>query len=149
MWSKSRYIHSTNRQGRTFTLAVNHLADFSEDELKMMRGKLPTMGYNGGDPFEDKIDTRSMPEFLDWRYYGAVTPVKDQAVCGSCWSFGSTGVLEGAYFVKVLLSKHCIIHLFSLGSDKISFYFFSYITLGSHAMKLQCTTLIYYSSMLK
>ena len=37
---------------------------------------------------------------LDWRLYGAVAQVKDQASCGSCWSFGTVGTLEGALFLK-------------------------------------------------
>jgi len=54
-----------------------------------------------------------LPESIDWRLYGAVTPVKDQSVCGSCWSFGTVGSLEGAYFLKtgqlVRLSQQALV----------------------------------------
>ncbi|XP_053254615.1 digestive cysteine proteinase 2-like [Podarcis raffonei] len=96
-----RYVHSKNRANLSYKLAVNHLADHTPEEMAVMRGRLKTGEPNQGWPFPAQgYDNLTLPESLDWRLYGAVTPVKDQAVCGSCWSFATTGTLEGALFLK-------------------------------------------------
>ena len=101
-----RYIHSVNRRHLSFTLASNHLADQTDEEMKARRGRLRSTGYNGGLDFAyTQRDLNSVPDTLDWRLYGAVTPVKDQAICGSCWSFGTVGTLEGANFLATGLLK--------------------------------------------
>jgi len=84
----------------TYTLGHNKFSHMNLDEwrsyvnLGLQKPKElvpPTAILSGSDPSE-------LPADIDWVGRGGVTDVKDQGQCGSCWSFSSTGALEGRYF---------------------------------------------------
>jgi len=77
-------------------LGVNKFTDMSEAEFKQMLGYKRTKPLNKVPKSFSHIEA---PASIDWRTKGAVTDVKDQGQCGSCWAFSTTGGMEGAHFV--------------------------------------------------
>merc|ERR1719409_40912 len=84
----------------TYRLGVNDFSDLNRAEFKDIY--LGEHKLTGEKDYAD-LSNVDAPDSVDWRTKGAVTPVKNQGQCGSCWSFSTTGSVEGA--VAILTGK--------------------------------------------
>ena len=92
-------IHNLD-QTQNFTMGVNQFTDLTSDEFKnqWVGGLKTEVGSYGCKTFTSGAS--GAPASVDWINKGAVTSVKDQGQCGSCWTFSATGAIEGAWAIS-------------------------------------------------
>jgi len=76
----------------------NWVAQLSEAEFQELLNYRIPIDYIEP-PRDPDLGDRDFPESLDWRELNGVSPVRNQAQCGSCWAFTATGVLESQVYI--------------------------------------------------
>ncbi len=95
-------INKLNAEHDSARFALNKFADLTNDEFKLKYASGGFRETNQRFVAANTVipPTDNLPDSIDWRNLGAVTPVKDELQCGACWIFTVTGLLEGFYFVN-------------------------------------------------
>jgi len=91
-------IQEHNSGNHTWTMGINQFSDLTPEEFERIH-----LGYihrpNSQKNYADLSGIEAAND-IDWTTKGAVTPIKDQAQCGSCWAFSTTGSTESANFLS-------------------------------------------------
>ncbi|XP_057379769.1 uncharacterized protein LOC130702116 [Daphnia carinata] len=91
---RQRQIEKHNKENKEWEMGNNQFSDMTDEERRAILGAKPDIrkerSFNPGYPIED----RALPISIDYRSDKCMQPVKDQASCGSCWSFATVVPLE-------------------------------------------------------
>jgi len=103
--SNDKFITEHNKKNELFVLGHNQFSGMDSEDFKSYLGlSFGSSFFNISIPENSKqlyqVDVSKLPSSIDWVKLGAVTEVKDQGQCGSCWSFSTTGSLEGIDLIK-------------------------------------------------
>ncbi|CAH2250521.1 jg9601 [Pararge aegeria aegeria] len=96
-----RRVIDHNQKNLGYKLTINKFSDRTDSELANIMGALPSLDHVGSVPFphtEEEVENlaEKLPKSFDMRLRGYISSVKNQAECGSCWSFATIAAVEGA-----------------------------------------------------
>jgi len=89
-----------SKYSETYKLGHNKFSHINNDDFKSFLQKGVKNDITTQVNSQVYVNITSVPSEIDWVSLGVVTNVKDQGQCGSCWSFSTTGAMEGAYQIK-------------------------------------------------